>query len=385
MAKLDYSFLRFEQSLDEAKKLGNQKVADIFFHNQVHLIPNEFYRQITNTKFGISLANDYLVYIVDKCDNILDDVTNLFLFNEFQNQICFEFMLIKDYGLDEIFIRIDHTESFAKYYSAPFICTEMFCEQTSSLWYKSFDCHFGTNYPDAGISQRIRLKIYYDFQINKTESEEYRQILTGNTISGKAKYSVAKNYKFNEVCDFVLYRTNIALISDVVYIDGVRVTNKPQFVNEERVGDVNYYNSSAEVFFDECDTIDDNKPELFTEPNYIILEPFGKYTNDNKPTDLILVFNYDIVDYSNAIIELRKYDDNSLVYTYNAYNLSVTDSEVGGNLPSLDNNTKYYFTINNGFITTFGQYQGFTNKDIWWFRLKGADYSDTDYSSDYEV
>lgn len=387
---VDYSFLRLEKSLEKALNIGNPNISDINYNNQVHLIPNEFYCQITNTNFGITLAGDYIVKLVDKCDNEIDDITEYFAISEFSdirglNQIAFEFKIKSDYGLNPILFKIIHTESESVYYSNPFVCTETLKEQTSLFTYKNYGYFNGISYDMFEGYQQIRLNLWFDNVENQTETSEYYQISTKNTISSRAMYKQVERYQSTYMNRFTFERSNIMFIHDVVYVDSIRITNKPQLSSEERLGNSNLFPASIDMFKDYNDTFV-YEPQIF-DLNVVSKFPFGVYTFVS-PSQAMIIFDVNIINLGGTLIEMRDYYTDEVYKTFNDDFLNFDFNSIFFSIGLAYPFSKYYFTISpNTISSTAGiVFEGIQDKDSWWFVRKKGDYSELDYDSgDYSI
>lgn len=387
---VDYSFLRLEKSFEKAKNIGNPRVSTIRNNNQVHLIPEEYYCQITNTDFGITLAGDYVVKLVDCCDNEIADITSQFAVYEISdirglNQIAFEFRILEDYGFTTLHLKITHTESEFVYYSSPFVCTETLSEQTSLFVYRNYGYFNGISYDKFDGYQAIRLKMWFNYPENQTETSEYYQITTKNTISSRALYKQIENYMCEYMNPFVYERANIMLIHDVVFVDEVRITNKPQLSSEERIGNTNYFVSNSGFFKDYNDTYK-YKNQIFS-LQIVNLTPTGYYINVS-PAMGVMTFNVDVFDLGNTVIEMRDYFTDGLILSKNGSDLTITGNVISFSLSGLWGNGKYYFTVTPNSIESINGilFEGIQNKEVWNFRRKNGDYSGEDYDSvDYSI
>lgn len=387
---IDYSFLRLEKDFAKAKDIGNPNVSNIINTNQIHLKPNEFYCQITNTSYGLTLAGDYEVYLIDECGNEIDDITEQLAVYEFSdikgiNQIAFEFYLTKDYGYTPLHLKIVHPYSEFTYYSNPFICTETNIEQTSYFVYRDYGYFNGISYDKYENYQAIRLNLWFDNVESQTEVSEYYQISTKNTIASRALFKQVYQYKSDYMNAFVFERINMMSIHDVIYIDGVRITNKPQLSSEERIGDTNYFTTSTSFFKDYSDTYT-YRYNIFDDIELLNMLPFGNYENSSHPTGIYMLFNKEITNYDNIVLKLFKYDDDSFVREYTALNFTHSGNELTADLGEIEDSTKYYFTLNNGITSFVFTFEGINDKDTWWFRTMGGDYDPDDYDDlDYNT
>ena len=91
------------------------------------------------------------------------------------------------------------------------------------------------------------------------------------------------------------------LLSDIVYIDGVRQTNKTTCKSGEFIGDTNYYKSEFEVYKD----YNQNYiayPFIYQNLNLTNKIPFGNYTLDSLPNEITLTFNRNIYLLSGNVV-----------------------------------------------------------------------------------
>lgn len=379
---IDYSFLRFTNNIEDIEP----NIVDIRYYGQVHLIPNEFYCQITNVFKGITFAGNYKAYLVDSCGDELEEITDKVRIYEFTdingvNQIAFEFYLTTDYGLNPIYIKLRHTESYEEFYSSPFVCTEIQKEQTSLFTYRHYGYFKGISYDKFENYQNIRLNLYFDYPENKTEVGEYYQIIKERTIANRALYSQSEKYSCELMNAFYFERVNIMLIHDVVYVDGERISNKPQLTNEERQLDSNFFTASFDCFKDKNDKLH-FEPSMFTF-NVVYMYPTGIYTAQPPITAEIRFSDY-VIDNGSTIIRLRDYTNGNIIQTYTSSNLSIVDNKITFTLPLGMSFGKYYFEVSGGSLSSpSGKiFDGINNKEIWNYWIKDGDYKSGDYDAD---
>ena len=246
---MDYSFIRFSETLAEAGNQRNSPLANILYSNAIQLLPNEHYLQKTNVEDGISFDGDFKATIVDCSDNELADITSSVAIYEYLdrngvNQLDFEIYKVGvDFGRQPIYLKLKHTTSDAVYYSNPFLITDIDSDQTTRFDYFNHSYFQGISYDKTDFYQSIRLNLYFQGLEDKTEVSDYYQISTGNTISTRPLYKQLELYKSDSFNNFAFERTNILLLSDVVYIDGVRMSNKTTLKSGVRVGRTNDFNT----------------------------------------------------------------------------------------------------------------------------------------------
>lgn len=382
---IDYSFLRFKNTIEEAISI-EPKISSIHYYGQVHLIPNEFYAQITNFDDGIEFAGDYEAYLVDLCGNEIEEITSKVRLYEFSdirgiNQIRFEFYLTEDYGLEPMLLKLKHTQSYEEFFSSPFVCSELLKEQTSLFTYRSYGYFKGISYDKVEQFQNIRLNLYLDYPENKTEVGEYYQVTRGRTISDRALYGESEKYSCEAMNAFYFSRINIMLIHDVVYVDGVRITNKPQLANEERLMDSNIFTASFDCFKDYDDAY------AFEADYYrfdiVYLYPQGIFTSQ-PPVFAEIRFSDNVIDNGNTIIRLRDYSNGDIIQTVTSSGLTIVGNKITFSLPLGITFGKYYFEVSGGSLSSpSGKiFDGINNKETWNYWIKEGDYKLGDYDSD---
>ena len=147
-----------------------------------------------------------------------------------------------------------HTTGSDIYYSNSFCLTSVDSHKTTRFSYKHRKEYYGICYDVVDFYQSIRLVTWYAQLIDETEVGNYYQISKGNTISNRPLRKQAEQYKCELMNDFVFERANIMLWHDIVYIDGVRMTNKTTFKSGEFIGDTNIYRSEVNVYKDYTQT-----------------------------------------------------------------------------------------------------------------------------------
>jgi hypothetical protein len=115
----DYSFIRLEPTLSKAIDTRPSSVTSIFQTDQIQLLTNETYLQLSNVSSGISFDGNYSVIICD-CQGIeLLNITNKVAIEEFIDsnglpQIAFEITQIgTDFYKKPVTLKFSHTVSNA--------------------------------------------------------------------------------------------------------------------------------------------------------------------------------------------------------------------------------------------------------------------------------
>lgn len=250
---IDYSFLRLKDNIADAKNIGDSPTATHYFFNPIQLLPDRTYCQITNFQGGISLDSDCEVFVVDCADNILADITNNVFISEFidnsgNNQCIIEYVnLGVDFYRETVLIKFKMLTSDAEFWTNPINITSYQSERTVFFKYKNYDDFAGIGYTNANVWQSISIAMYFDIPIDETETEEYFQISRNNTISARALEKVFESYKIEQINRFTFDRLNKLFKHELIYLDEVRVTNKPVVSSSERLGDSNYFETDVTV------------------------------------------------------------------------------------------------------------------------------------------
>lgn len=377
---IDYSFIRLETSLEKAKDVQNQRVARVVHTSPIQLFPDETYLQVTNLSSGIAFDGDIKVEIINCGGGVLSDITDSFYVYEFVdlnglNQIAFEFgNLTEDYGFQQVHLKLTHTSGNDIYYSNGFFLTSEYAEFTTRFDYKNYDDV--TNYYKS-----IRLITYFDNVENETEVTEYYQISTQNTISSRAQYKQLESYKIDYIDRFTYERLNTLFINDVIYCDGIRITNKPQAKNSERQGFSNFFESSFTCFKNYNDTYS-FEYQIYEYLDLIYRSPEGNYSLATIPNNLEMQFNKNISlvggyltiydDLTNNVIAV--FDDNDFIV---ANSFATTDISYLG----LSYGT-YRVELDANFVYSGDEVYGGAT---WVFVIRVPDYSATHYSNDYFI
>lgn len=250
MAGTDFSILRLRPTLQDALRLSDPLVSTINYHSFVHVKPTDRVLQMTNLKDDIDLSGGFTAKLLRINGQEIADITSIVGVAGFTDQygvkqIAFEIAPIGvDYFAEYLVLQLSNTEQHS-WYSSPFICSELQSEQTTLLQY-SCDAYFkGFDYAallgsdNMPFMQTIRVAAYYNQPADEVEDAQYNQISTGFTISPRLRIYQKNAYK----CEYLtphLYRAlQVALAHDVIYLDGIRVTDRPKIKMNDRLGNTN--------------------------------------------------------------------------------------------------------------------------------------------------
>lgn len=384
---MDYSFLRFEDSLDKAKKIKVSPMSSIYVSDVIQLLPSEFYLQVTNLKTGISFGGDYQALLIDCEGNTLNDVTPKVAIYEFTdsdgiNQIAFElFKLELDYGKKPIHLKLIHTTGTDVYYTNSFCLTNVDSHKTTRFDYKHRKKFYGISYDVINYYQSIRLVTWFAQSIDETEVGNYYQISNGNTISNRPLYKQAELYKCELMNDFIFERANIMLLHDIVYVDGVRMTNKTTFKSGEFLGDTNIYKTDVKLY--------KNYNEVYTPVNYIyeVLSAYSKipierpymYTLNTFQNEVKLMFNK-VINLNTGTITIKN-SLGSVVASSNQVNFIISS---GTNLnwdfsaTPITTNGIYTVEVSANLVNNLTEFNSFIT---WDFEIINPEYEPTEYDN----
>jgi hypothetical protein len=389
---LDYSFLRLKDSLESARDMQDSPVVTHYFYNPIQLLPNKSYLQITNYQGGISLDNNCEVFVVDCNDNVLADITDNVFIEEFtdgngNNQCKIEYInLGVDFYRETVLIKFSMLNTNAVWWTNPINITAYESEKTIFFKYKNFDDFMGIGYTNANAWQSISLSLYFDIPLDETESEDYFQISKNNTISARALQKVFEQYRIDRINRFTFDRLNVLLKHNLIYLDDIRVTNKPTVTSAERQGDSNFFESDLIVAKNYSD-ISFYDFQIYTGLEYLGFAPEGLYITGTSFTDLKVSFNEDVTLNTGSITVYNSED--TIVETFTESDMTI----VGGNSVNIDlsgtslaspSNDTYYVHITSGLVTGvvgLENNEAIYDDTTWVFTLRDADFLGTDFNN----
>lgn len=378
----DYSFLRLETDFNRAKS-DMMVDSEYFCNGGICLHPQETYLQTTNSSTSIAFDESYKVELINCSSSVLKDITDNVYIHEFQDnngiyQISFEILPIKeDFYFERLYLKFTHTTSTLVLYSNGFFLTAETEKDTFRIDYKSYREYKGTNYVLADFYQSIRLIGYYDGISEKKDSKVYTEI-NGKLRKSRVIQSFEYLYNLEDVNTNVYKSLAVALESDLVYINGIKAEILETLTADERKGKANIFDANFKCQLIEEETYTDSL-QIAPIFSYTELMPFSVYTLDTIPVIGKAMFNYPII-FGSGTLKLYNYDTDELL---NEITISVTDNYFDFTMPALENGN-YYFLFDSNLVTNeYGNEISITNKEIWKFQIRVADYSSTHYSSDY--
>jgi hypothetical protein len=378
----DFSFLRLEPTLAKALDIYTSPVVDLYILDQIQLSPKEVYCQITNTSSGIAFNGNFEVWLIDTCGNEITEITSKVAVREFQDeqglpQIAFELAyLSEDFYMMPICLKFVHTVSEARWYSNPFILSEYQINETTRIDYRNYFVLQGIS-PRPEVSQSIRLRCYFDRTEDDIETKQYYQLSTQNQISSQPLWKRGEVYKFEYIDRFTSDRLKVALMSDLVFVDGVRVTDKPAVSDGERYGDTNAYESEFKCCKDYKELFQFGL-QLFEPFEIINRLPEGAYST--LPANLEIEFNRAFT-LGSGTVNIHILPSENIVATFNPDNFTITGNTATVTLPTLSNGDYFVEFFEGFFISEFDE----TLQDKWFFSLGDSEYDSDDYNNEYLI
>jgi len=389
---MDNSFLRLKDNIESAKDMQDSPTTTHYFLNPIQLLPDKSYLQITNFEGGISLDSDCEVFVVDCSDNVLADITNNVFIEEFvdsngNNQCKIELInLGVDFYRETVLIKFKMLSSNAEWWTNPINITSYQSHLTVFFKYKNYDDFLGIGYTNANAWQSISLAMYFDIPLDESEVEDYFQISRNNTISARALIKLFERYKIEQINRFTFTRLNALLKHDLIYLDNIRVTNKPVVSSDDRQGDSNVFETELTV----AKNYDDYSPYEFQLFGGLILSefnPFGLYPIGYEITSLSANANIDITLETGTLDVYTS--SGTLIHTFTEADMSIVS---GNQLSVVSTGTpvqflpsaSYYVNLSSGTVSGLGLLNNAINDDTTWvFTIQQADYEGvSDYSSE---
>jgi len=339
--------------------------AEIIDTDIVCLKPYELYCNIDANL--TPLDGQYLVYVVDKCNNILDDITTNFLVQEQPNLTAFEFYLKKEY-YKPVKLMVKSIVNGTIYYSNYFTCKQN--NLTFRIDYKNAD-----NFNSFGFFQSTRLSGYFTTTEIESDVKTYIQ-QTGNKVSNRAILTKYKNFIFDIIDNFVYEQLCEALANEIVYIDGIRITDKPVLKSSEIQGASNFFESNFKGAIDKTDTYT-SIPQMFPQLELIDYLPKGTYLlGSSLYPNYLFKWNYNIELISTEPIVVTL-DGTSTILLQNS-DLTITNNEVTAIMQGIQDESCEVFIPANKFKNELGM------KNIeytLYFDKANADFLNTDFNN----
>lgn len=383
MIQFNDAFIKFFQTFDEAKLALFAKDRENVSVPDIVLNPFSYVCQQTYSDFDIVLIN-YKAEIIDCYGNVLKDITSRFGIYGFTDnkgvkQIIFEIAPIrKSFYSDTVFVKLSSTVGAEVYYSTPFYLMDWQQHRQINIDY--------FNYTDeTEFVKRITIYAKQQPYIDETESKTYITS-QGLTYSEKPIIPIAKPF-FIEMSSELQYTALIyALKSDIVFINGVRMTNKPQVNRGDFIGNTCRFEVDFKAYFNPSE-VQEYTPQIIEPFAAIEFSPFGVVSFSNFSYSITFNKNIRFVgDIDSFAALVYKYDTDEFIGTASMdeiqNNVLMGEPATGSELIGY----KYYVLVPiNNVESIDGEPFEISNKDTWTFTVSAAEYDSNDYSNDYLI
>ena len=347
--------IQFRNSLYNNKALDLNANAEIGYLNQIILRPNAFYCQ----KLPFLTDNEYSVFVADLCGNNLQEITEhcYFSLNYIEFTSVFDF-----YGQYVCLKIVNNINPIDIWFSNPIFITDEF--YSVDLIYKNIS----ENY-----KQRSGLNCYFTRAVQESEVKTYVQE-SGTKVSGKATFTEMKKYVFEQLDNFNYRNINTALANTIVYLDSLRITDKPLLKDADIEGSQNTFQSELTASVNYNDSFD-YQLQIAEPLELVSYYPSTIYTLDSVENRITLIFNHSVDSVSSSIIKLYKVD----VFYINLDLIQINSTTFEQDYTFTENGS-YEIRIESGkFISNL---YGITEAFILPFVIADADYDDEDYDND---
>lgn len=388
----DFSFFKLENSISEALRLSfDSPLSQQRYYQNIQLSPDETYLQILNTTTGIEFNGDFTATLVDFCGSLKLDITDKVSIYEFTDsnglsQIALEIRpVLQDFNRQIVILKLKHTTSNAEYYTTPFNLTNYNINETTRFDYKHSKTFQGTDYTNAPYYQSIRLRTWYDRKANNSEITDYYQITSQNTISVRPLYKQEEIYKTSFLTEFTTERLDFILMHDIIYVDGVRMTNKTIIDNSERINGTNLRDEAEWTSVKNFKDLFSPSLQIFEELDLIEKEPFGVYSLGTLPQVISMVFNKEINILTGTAVIYDNSDDSIIATLTELDSVLDTPFELNIEITGLITiNGEYRIEVSSGFVES--NFDELSDSYSWIFTVATGDFLNTDFDqSDFLV
>ena len=307
------SIIRFKNNLNDALNLDLNDNAILGYANQIVLNPFKFYTQ--KTPIEMIFEGAFTCYVADICGNNLQDITEHVYISENTNGNYIEFATNFDFQKQLVLVKlVNNINPNEIWYSNPMFITEN-VNLTTEFDYK--------NVSDA-FMQSVELECFFTRSVQESEVKSYVQE-SGTKVSGKATFTEMRKYVFEMLDNFVYRRLNLLLSKTQVYVQGIRVTDKPLLKDSDIQGNQNTFSSEFVGAVNYNDTY--TRILQMAEPLALVsYYPNSIYTLGTINDLIQLVFNHDI-DTDNADLKVSLYKDDIFVSYLDLIQINFTTFE----------------------------------------------------------
>lgn len=280
---IDYSFIRFKRTKEEAFDLKESPITQQSYLGQVQLLPQDPEPYIQTTHFNkdfLTVDSTFTCFVVD-CQGNETDISQHFIADvglDANNlyQILFKLAYLpKDYGQRLVYLKLVTSENIT-FYSNKFKITNQDKKLTSRIDYSMFrDLVFGGSVPEQSGYNSIRLAFYLNDHIDRDEVSTYLMISNGEHINTNTIHSDLIEWIFEGVDYFTHRRLKRTIQKGKCYINNIANQSTDPFEYE---GKYDLSNASTTIFI-----TDQDEEDTFFEDNIVIVIGSGWTYLDGEP------------------------------------------------------------------------------------------------------
>lgn len=280
--------LEFKNKLFDTKALSQNDNALFGNLSQTILRPFEFYCQ----KLPFLTDQEYKVFVADVCGNNLQEITEHSYFS--LNYI--EFTCIFDFYAENVIIKIvNEINPFEIWYSNPILITELF--YSKEIIYKNIQ---------EPYFQRAGVNGYFTRAVQESEVKSYIQE-TGVKVSGKSTFTEMRKYIFDRIDNYFYRKFNLSLACSIVYLESLRITDKPLLKDSDIIGTQNTFSSELTACVNYEDTFEYNL-QIAESLKVINYYPISFNPLAEVDSLISIKLNHDAEEIENSQIQLYKDD-----------------------------------------------------------------------------
>lgn len=391
---MDISFLRILKNDFNKVKLNDNFITKNIIENRcVQLLPSETMLQITNCSSDIAFGGNVLIELVNCSDEVkyTFSINEDFYYYEFTDikgirQIAFEFgYLGVDFQTELLFIKFSQPLiSSNVWYSAPFTQTYYQEEYTTKFYYSHQGYFNGVSYDVVNYFQSVRLKSYDNDRDWKIKNDGYTE-LDGDEVSFRQINTKITKGLFDRCNIFTIDRIVSMFSHNLLFINGYKCNNKPNFKKDDILGTSNFFSISYDYNPSEQEITFDT--QLFQKLDALSKTPSGLYSiiSYNLATTNSTIFS---IPFNKSIefladISLKVYKNGVLFETFDASTFSVVGQTLNIDVSGtpITDSADYTCVIESGKIKRNAEYfKGFPYGE-WTFSILDAEYDGTQYDN----
>lgn len=290
------SFLRFFNSL--AQDLFESNATDITRYNDIQFSPNEYYLNYITVSGGITLTDNVGLYLVDCNGAVLAELEQFGAQQLLGGVIALQINPNPTVDLldKEVRVKLDPdtlNPVGQKWYSNPIIYSDYRLSEALRFDFKNTRALDGVPYNILGIYQGARVKMWYERPEVVRNTQEYTT-LSGVKVGARDIATLEAKCTADYLSNTAYLSLNHAFRCDTIYVNGVRVTNKPALAwGDSYAVDFNQKKAECRLPLDYTDTRNFNIDQLtgqdsvisVTDPQEVVIElncTEAQFTDDTR-------------------------------------------------------------------------------------------------------